>query len=134
MNDFLQVIYLTPTGTQFSVIGHYLGSLLRINLSSFHVTVRYLIGRVLYCTITMILICRWDIPALLEKIPKLGAVIDLTNTARYYNPAVRTHTIIGLIVKAFKGVVKNDIVVEQKTHKLSLARHFRTYRIPKRTS
>nr|XP_021185797.2 RNA/RNP complex-1-interacting phosphatase isoform X1 [Helicoverpa armigera] len=28
----------------------------------------------------------WDIPALLEKIPKLGAVIDLTNTARYYNP------------------------------------------------
>ncbi|XP_026734141.1 RNA/RNP complex-1-interacting phosphatase [Trichoplusia ni] len=28
----------------------------------------------------------WDIPALIEKIPKLGAVIDLTNTARYYNP------------------------------------------------
>lgn len=29
----------------------------------------------------------WDIPALLEKIPKLGAVIDLTNTARYYDPS-----------------------------------------------
>lgn len=29
----------------------------------------------------------WDIPALLKKIPNLGAVIDLTNTARYYNPA-----------------------------------------------
>ncbi|XP_026748764.1 RNA/RNP complex-1-interacting phosphatase isoform X3 [Galleria mellonella] len=28
----------------------------------------------------------WDIPALLREIPKLGAVIDLTNTARYYNP------------------------------------------------
>lgn len=28
----------------------------------------------------------WDIPALLHKIPKLGAVIDLTNTAKYYNP------------------------------------------------
>lgn len=38
----------------------------------------------------MIFICRWDIPALIEKIPKLGAVIDLTNTARYYNPEVRT--------------------------------------------
>ncbi|CAH1636558.1 unnamed protein product [Spodoptera littoralis] len=29
----------------------------------------------------------WDIPALLEKVPKLGAVIDLTNTARYYDPS-----------------------------------------------
>ncbi|XP_037296285.1 mRNA-capping enzyme isoform X1 [Manduca sexta] len=29
----------------------------------------------------------WDIPALLAKVPKLGAVIDLTNTARYYDPA-----------------------------------------------
>ncbi|CAB3254599.1 unnamed protein product [Arctia plantaginis] len=29
----------------------------------------------------------WDIPALLNKIPNLGAVIDLTNTRRYYNPA-----------------------------------------------
>uniref|UniRef100_A0A1E1W1H8 Tyrosine specific protein phosphatases domain-containing protein n=1 Tax=Pectinophora gossypiella TaxID=13191 RepID=A0A1E1W1H8_PECGO len=28
----------------------------------------------------------WDIKALLEKIPNLGAVIDLTNTARYYDP------------------------------------------------
>ncbi|KAM3964909.1 protein tyrosine phosphatase [Aphomia sociella] len=28
----------------------------------------------------------WDIPALLREIPKLGAVIDLTNTSRYYNP------------------------------------------------
>lgn len=31
---------------------------------------------------------RWDIKALLKAIPKLGAVIDLTNTARYYNPNV----------------------------------------------
>ncbi|XP_049872343.1 RNA/RNP complex-1-interacting phosphatase homolog isoform X1 [Pectinophora gossypiella] len=28
----------------------------------------------------------WDIKALLENIPNLGAVIDLTNTARYYDP------------------------------------------------
>lgn len=28
----------------------------------------------------------WTVPALLEKIPNLGAVIDLTNTARYYSP------------------------------------------------
>ncbi|CAG4930427.1 unnamed protein product [Colias eurytheme] len=28
----------------------------------------------------------WDIKTLLEKIPKLGAVIDLTNTQRYYDP------------------------------------------------
>ncbi|NP_001036968.1 protein tyrosine phosphatase [Bombyx mori] len=28
----------------------------------------------------------WDIPALLEAIPKLGAVIDLTNTDKYYKP------------------------------------------------
>ncbi|KAJ0183198.1 hypothetical protein K1T71_001174 [Dendrolimus kikuchii] len=28
----------------------------------------------------------WDIPALLAKISNVGAVIDLTNTARYYNP------------------------------------------------
>ncbi|XP_059050027.1 RNA/RNP complex-1-interacting phosphatase homolog isoform X1 [Achroia grisella] len=28
----------------------------------------------------------WDIPTLLRDVPKLGAVIDLTNTARYYNP------------------------------------------------
>ncbi|RVE54223.1 hypothetical protein evm_001050, partial [Chilo suppressalis] len=28
----------------------------------------------------------WDIKTLLETLPKLGAVIDLTNTSRYYNP------------------------------------------------
>ncbi|KAJ2951026.1 hypothetical protein O0L34_g5399 [Tuta absoluta] len=28
----------------------------------------------------------WDIKTLIETIPKLGAVIDLTNTARYYDP------------------------------------------------
>ncbi|CAK1585265.1 unnamed protein product [Parnassius mnemosyne] len=28
----------------------------------------------------------WDIKAVLKKIPKLGAVVDLTNTARYYDP------------------------------------------------
>ncbi|XP_026319020.1 mRNA-capping enzyme isoform X2 [Hyposmocoma kahamanoa] len=28
----------------------------------------------------------WDIKTLLKKIPKLGAVIDLTNTSRYYDP------------------------------------------------
>ncbi|XP_048485328.1 RNA/RNP complex-1-interacting phosphatase homolog [Plutella xylostella] len=28
----------------------------------------------------------WDIPSLIEAIPGLGAVIDLTNTARYYDP------------------------------------------------
>lgn len=34
------------------------------------------------------IICRWDINALLQSIPKLGAVIDLTNTSRYYDPRV----------------------------------------------
>ncbi|XP_047531177.1 RNA/RNP complex-1-interacting phosphatase homolog isoform X1 [Vanessa atalanta] len=29
----------------------------------------------------------WDIKTLLKAIPKLGAVIDLTNTAKYYDPA-----------------------------------------------
>lgn len=29
----------------------------------------------------------WDIPTLLQTIPALGAVIDLTNTTRYYNPS-----------------------------------------------
>ncbi|XP_063362563.1 RNA/RNP complex-1-interacting phosphatase isoform X2 [Cydia amplana] len=28
----------------------------------------------------------WDIRTLLNKLPNLGAVVDLTNTARYYNP------------------------------------------------
>ncbi|XP_045449601.1 RNA/RNP complex-1-interacting phosphatase homolog [Melitaea cinxia] len=28
----------------------------------------------------------WDIKALLKAIPKMGAVIDLTNTAKYYDP------------------------------------------------
>ncbi|CAG5028708.1 unnamed protein product [Parnassius apollo] len=28
----------------------------------------------------------WDIKAVLKKIPKLGAVVDLTNTTRYYDP------------------------------------------------
>ncbi|XP_013191531.2 RNA/RNP complex-1-interacting phosphatase [Amyelois transitella] len=28
----------------------------------------------------------WDVPALLQTVPNLGAVIDLTNTSRYYNP------------------------------------------------
>ncbi|XP_063534586.1 RNA/RNP complex-1-interacting phosphatase isoform X1 [Cydia strobilella] len=28
----------------------------------------------------------WDIKTLLHKLPNLGAVVDLTNTARYYNP------------------------------------------------
>ncbi|XP_061714265.1 RNA/RNP complex-1-interacting phosphatase [Cydia pomonella] len=28
----------------------------------------------------------WDIKTLLNKFPNLGAVVDLTNTARYYNP------------------------------------------------
>lgn len=31
---------------------------------------------------------RWDIQTLLSTIPNLGAVIDLTNTARYYDPRV----------------------------------------------
>ncbi|KPI94163.1 Tyrosine-protein phosphatase [Papilio xuthus] len=28
----------------------------------------------------------WDITQLLLRIPNIGAVLDLTNTARYYNP------------------------------------------------
>lgn len=28
----------------------------------------------------------WDVKALIEAIPNLGGVIDLTNTSRYYNP------------------------------------------------
>lgn len=39
----------------------------------------------------------WDIKALLEKIPKLGAVIDLTNTSRYYNP--KDLTDVGILHK-----------------------------------
>lgn len=31
---------------------------------------------------------RWDITQLLLRIPNIGAVLDLTNTARYYNPKV----------------------------------------------
>ncbi|GBP22604.1 hypothetical protein EVAR_84844_1 [Eumeta japonica] len=34
----------------------------------------------------MAFVRRWDIETLLKKIPNLGAVIDLTNTQRYYNP------------------------------------------------
>lgn len=101
LNDFLQVIYLTPTGTHFSVIGHYLGLLLRIDLSSFYVTSRlYRMSKYF----TALFVCRWDIPALLKKIPNLGAVIDLTNTSRYYNPAVR--------MRLRQRAIKIDIVVE----------------------
>lgn len=31
---------------------------------------------------------RWDIDTLIAKVPGLGGVIDLTNTAKYYDPSV----------------------------------------------
>lgn len=48
-----------------------------------------------------VFICRWDIKTLLKKIPKLGAVIDLTNTSRYYDPRVSTFDFISALALLF---------------------------------
>lgn len=52
-------------------------------LKLFYFILLYLITSCIFCF-------RWTIEELLEKVPNLSAVIDLTNTSRYYNPQVCT--------------------------------------------
>lgn len=53
----------------------------------------------------MFIVFRWDINTLLEKIPKLGAVIDLTNTTRYYDPRVSAFGFISVLALLYNAIL-----------------------------
>ncbi|XP_073955027.1 RNA/RNP complex-1-interacting phosphatase [Choristoneura fumiferana] len=56
----------------------------------------------------------WDIKSLLEKIPNLGGVVDLTNTARYYNPAdLKTAGVLHVKILMLGRVIPPENKVKQ---------------------
>ncbi|KAI8421616.1 hypothetical protein MSG28_009626, partial [Choristoneura fumiferana] len=57
----------------------------------------------------------WDIKSLLEKIPNLGGVVDLTNTARYYNPAdLKTAGVLHVKILMLGRVIPPENKVKQR--------------------